>query len=279
MVGEAIVVVDQTSPLPLIAQIFSAVVLLIATLSWGAGATSFGSLADLVPNWTFTVAASVIALIFSSMALIFMKAKPDLYFKQIFVLPVVGPVLVGSLFSVFLLIWWTISSLVITFDGPFTVTTNGYFAAWGGFIGGVMGIGIGVGAQHARPHICLVASSVVVILAVIDPIDKGLYEGESICALIVSILTLILMIVLFVLGRLGQPVPDKVQLGLFVAVAIMWVVAACVVTFRGPFLVTGNGYFGVWIATICSAMALSSLMTDTMGDKIQSFKERVVPIS
>jgi hypothetical protein len=34
--------------------------------------------------------------------------------------------------SLGLLLWWSVGCWVITFRGPFTVTSNGYFAAWGG---------------------------------------------------------------------------------------------------------------------------------------------------
>jgi hypothetical protein len=36
--------------------------------------------------------------------------------------------------SLALLVWWAVGAWVITFRGPFTVTSNGYFAAWGGLI-------------------------------------------------------------------------------------------------------------------------------------------------
>mmetsp|Transcript_47963 Transcript_47963/g.95427 ORF Transcript_47963/g.95427 Transcript_47963/m.95427 type:complete len:279 (-) Transcript_47963:208-1044(-) len=267
----------QANPLPLIGQIISAIVLFIAALSWGGGKISVSFLNDHVKNWAFTVAASVIALLFSVPALVLMKAKPELYFKQLFAIPVVGPVFIGTFFSLFLFMWWAITAIIVTFDAPFKVTTNGYFAAWGGFISSVMGLGIGVGAQHARPLAGLAASSGVVIIAVIDYLDSGVFVGETVIALIAAILSVIFVIVLFALDKAGHAVPAKVKLVLLIAVAIMWIVVACVVTFRGPFLVTGNGYFGVWIAALCSAMEVSTVLGETMGNQVAAFKGGIVP--
>eukprot|EP00956_Cyclotella_meneghiniana_P002208 scaffold2482_cov50-Cyclotella_meneghiniana.AAC.4 len=36
--------------------------------------------------------------------------------------------------SLAMLLWWAVGAWVITFRGPFTVTSNGYFSAWGGLL-------------------------------------------------------------------------------------------------------------------------------------------------
>lgn len=33
---------------------------------------------------------------------------------------------------------------------------------------------------------------------------------------------------------------------------VLWFFAACVLTFDGPFNVTGNGFFGTWAAMFCA---------------------------
>jgi len=272
--GEAI---GQASPLPLIGQIVSSIVLFTATLSYSGGKVPVKYLDDIVKNWALAVAASVIAFVFSLTALVFMKAKAELYFKPLFTIPMMGAVCIGSFFSMFLFIWWGLCTCIITFDAPFKVTTNGYFAAWGGVISSVMGLGIGVGAQHSRPLVGLCVSSVVVILAVIDYIDKEVYLGETVFALIVSILSLILVLIFFLMEKVGHTVPAKVKLVLLIVLAITWVLAACLATFRGPFIVTSNGYFGVWVGCVCSAMAVSSGMSDITGTRVVSFGTGVVP--
>ncbi|KAG5177323.1 hypothetical protein JKP88DRAFT_226625 [Tribonema minus] len=36
--------------------------------------------------------------------------------------------------ATFLFLWWGVGAAVGTFDGPFTVVSNGYFSAWAGFL-------------------------------------------------------------------------------------------------------------------------------------------------
>ena len=47
-------------------------------------------------------------------------------------LPKVGDITAGFLLAIFLLLWWAAGAGIVTFDGPFTTTSNGYFAAWAG---------------------------------------------------------------------------------------------------------------------------------------------------
>ena len=45
-------------------------------------------------------------------------------------MPRVGAVSVELLFAFFLFAWWCVGAGIMTFQGPFTLTTNGYFATW-----------------------------------------------------------------------------------------------------------------------------------------------------
>ena len=86
--------------------------------------------------------------------------------------------------------------------------------------------------------------------------------GVSTYALVVAVLSLVLGLVVAALSRFA---PDnkykkalsdpKTRMGCSGVFVVLWIVAASLTTFIGPFLVTGNGYFAVWAATICAASA------------------------
>ena len=55
---------------------------------------------------------------------------------------------------------------------------------------------------------------------------------------------------------------ESFQVLFFGIFAILWIVMACLVTFRGPFLVTGNGYFAAWIGSVLCCLTTANLMSD-----------------
>lgn len=121
---------------PLGLQFIAAIVLLIAMTTYGP-CTAPELLRSLLgcPNYEYGIAVAVIAMVFSSIAL-GLTFKREWYDKKLFTVPEIGSipsagaVSVGYLISIFLFVWWIIGTSVLTFQGPFIVTGNGFFAAW-----------------------------------------------------------------------------------------------------------------------------------------------------
>lgn len=119
-----------------------------------------------------------------------------------------------------------------------------------GFCFSVMGLG--VSAEHISmttsqgPLQLLAVASVIMLCASAPTIGDG-YTGGAVFALVVSILTLILAVALLAMTR--TMASARVELPVLALFALLWTSMACVVTFNGPFLLPGNGYFGSWAGT------------------------------
>ena len=50
-----------------------------------------------------------------------------------------------------------------------------------------------------------------------------------------------------------------------IVLVLLWIVAACLTTFIGPFLITGNGYFAVWAAPFFSGLTFLSVQKDVLN--------------
>jgi hypothetical protein len=162
----------------------------------------------------------------------------------------------------FLFVWNFIGACILTFGGPFTQTGNGYFAAWGLVVASM--IAVGVTGSEAKSVVGrmgallgLGASSIVVMIAIIPYLSsKDAYRNSEIYAVTVACCSIVVVIVYQKFIKGGGMVKFLV-LAFF---AILWIVLACIVTFEGPFLTTGNGYFGSWGGAItCTLAAMAAL--------------------
>lgn len=104
-----------TKVVPYVAMELMAVILLIA-LTTNAFARNSG-------NYGYGLTVVILAMLLG-MAGIYLVTKPALYDKSLATLPVVGPVSLGYGLAVFLSIWWFVGACVLTFSGPFTVTSK-----------------------------------------------------------------------------------------------------------------------------------------------------------
>lgn len=224
--------------LPMIGMFFSAIILLVAILVGGSR----------LKNYEYTISVAAVAMFFSLLGFL-LTCKEDLNGK------------ISEFNGYFLFLWCFIGACIITFDGPFKVTSNGYFASWSLAICSTMGVGVtGKAAKSAITGIGaavgLGACAIVVIAAIVPEIRDDNYRNEGIYALSVSCVTIVLVGFLAYQGHGQETVePSKLKFVILAIFSILWIILASIVTFQGPFRNTGNGYFGSWVGAIMSVKA------------------------
>lgn len=206
-------------------------------------------------NRSFCIVASIVSLTFVTSSIILTMMKPDLKEKIIYSAQMLGEVSVGYAIDMFLFFWWSITTGIVTFDGPFIELGNGYFASWGGFIFSIIGLGVSLDKLQSAVKglgnlLGLGVCSVVVIFA-LTPEFGTKYQSEALYAFIIAMITVVFIGIVFYTKR------EETLFAFFVLslLSCLWIVLAFIVTFRGPFYDTGNGYFGSWGGAILSLMA------------------------
>ena len=195
---------------------------------------------------SYAISVSAVAISFSSMGLLLNKFSQDMYEKA------------GTHMNTVNFVWTFIGACFLTFYKPFTKTSNGYFAAWVAVYGSAMSMGMdankfgskvkGFGAVTA-----LLASSIVVLIASIGPIQDNNYKNEAIYAMVLACVTLAFISLVMFMEKRDSSISGMIYFLTMGTLAVAWIVEACFVTFRGPFEVTGNGYFGSWAAAAASS--------------------------
>jgi len=234
--------------MPLLGVAASAIVLLIAI--------GIGSVEKKMRNYGFSLGA--IALIIGILGLVPTNDVTDKYSLYL---------------NYFLFLWCFIGACVMTFgDGPFTITGNGYFASWALAVFSTMCIGLSklkMPENFRRAYagmnviLGLGACAVVTMIACIPEFSRYYFQfkGETVFALIVSILT-IFVVANFVYAKMKENLQiQQFEVPTFMVLAMLWMLAACMTTFRGPFTLTGNGYFAVWGGAVLAVKAAMSAKT------------------
>lgn len=168
--------------------------------------------------------------------------------------------MVGPYVACFLMLWNTIGAFILTFDGPFTVTQNGYFASWALCVFAFLATGVSYREmlekmkKSSAPLGYLILASTVVATACIF---AGLDHGRSIFSLIVAILTIALSGTFIFIDQKGTGQGNELRLPLLVILSCLWVVVVILLTAgnKSMFPVTGNGYFGAWAGLISCVWA------------------------
>lgn len=180
------------------------------------------------------------------------------------------------LLNYFLFGWCFIGACFMTFgQGPFDETGNGYFASWALSVFSAMILGVSNIPGQVRQitagmneMIGLGACAIVVLIALMTDFKEwGYYaRGEMVFAIITSILT-ILAVSNFAYARLkGIESIKEFEFPSLAVFACFWIIASCLTTFRGPFLVTSNGYFASWGGTILAVKAAISSKKEGLPD-------------
>jgi len=160
------------------------------------------------------------------------------------------------------------SSLFITFHCHLQKTSNGYFAAWATMYGCAMTLGMdastfksnvrGLGAVMGHA-----AAALVFLIACITKVESGATvsgsaRNNAIYGLSLACFSTLIVFVLMAMDKRGTSISSLMNFGLMAVLGIMWLVAACLVTFDGPFKATGNGYFSAWAACITALYAAAA---------------------
>lgn len=161
----------------------------------------------------------------------------------------------------FLFVWSFTGGCILTFGtGPFSKTGNGYFCIWLMCISSFLALGISYDtvrnkvAENASPLKGLGLCSLLAVLATFPYLGLEDYYWESMFTFVISILTVIVVLQFLYKHQKDSTLPGLAYQTLLL-LAILWCFTAGVATTRGPFLVTGNGYFASWGGAIFSAIA------------------------
>lgn len=243
---------------PLVMVVGASVVLLIAVCTWETGMTFEG----------YKISIPSVSLSLAGIGLMLTAYREDLY-------AVYGNRLAHALF-----LWNFAGACFLTFASPFTETGNGYFAAWACVATSAMAMGLTVDALRNRIKglgslMGLCACAAIVVIALIDHMGYSVPEfeylrGESIYAMVISCFTVVLCVGLLYFEKQNEgSTPDRtettVKFGFLAVFAVLWFVLAFLVTFRGPFVTTGNGYFASWCGAMCACSTAFHARNEVKG--------------
>lgn len=225
-----------------------------------------------------TIALSVVALIIILMERQNHKKDQSEFYGEDHVVP--GYPIIMKLLSYFLLLWNFVGTCLMTFGSlaPFDITGNGYFGSWGVVVFSIMAVGItmdtikgtfrGLNFQIGLLMCCflvffdsvgIVADKkfcveVVGVPTCFNHVVGSLQWNIALFAFILSILTAILVPLFLYLEHKKVEQLKTFKSPTLVIFAIVWFVEAILATFSGPFLYTGNGYFGSWGGAVTSIL-------------------------
>jgi len=166
-----------------------------------------------------------------------------------------------------LFLWAFIGWAFFTFGGGdvFAYTGNGFFALWAMMIFAIWNFGISVDDvkdQAKKSETVIYAMILGSVIAIIElttgplPFQYRSNKGIASYTLAVAVIAIVFGLVTMGMSRFGKDKIDtEIQFWCLLLILVLWIVAACLTTFIGPFLTTGNGYFAVWGSAVFAGMA------------------------
>ena len=248
----------------LVAYLFAAsIVLMFASIKY---VDDFGDLVEskFKDLANYGLSAAVISLVLCLALLVLSKKKPALLEKQVKV-PKLGELSLLQLLALLLLLWWLLAATILTFEGPFVVTSNGYLSAWAALVLAAM-----LAAQLLEPVAAKLRSATSLSgrpkllfwltlcggCVMLASIEHASGSSEGAWGVSVGVLTLVIAGA----ALLAPPVAAKMDADPKIGKALsalllaLWIPGAGVLTFEGPFLATGNGFFGAWGGLFCALL-------------------------
>lgn len=159
-------------------------------------------------------------------------------------------------FALCFTVWWVAGVIALTFDGPFTATSNAFFACWGAFFLAASKLVIALSrvaaertaavkaALRERQELVglLLASCMMVGACVVIKVNGAPATFALVCSILTASIVTPMLFVATKLHSLAKAFIALMLCGLWIAVAYTATFGA-----TAPFAGIGNGYFAAWL--------------------------------
>lgn len=152
----------------------------------------------------------------------------------------------------FLVIWWIVGTGCMTFKHPFGATSNGYFGAWIALASAVLlcqaysdllRAVVGRAGEHGAGLALLAMASATLLAQILFDASHHGVHGNLTWGLVGSSLSLLICALV---ANLFTGMPDGFK-WVALALTVLWASMVGLLTFEGPYVGSGNGYFACWV--------------------------------